>query len=477
MPKTSWKNGRKWKFPVVDGFNNNITFHLDCRIDKGNKKFILRWQSPTDLDPVTGKKKRKSKSYVDYETALRFVKDFEFREGIRNSKAKAKVTFLTDEQLRDAEMAISLIPNGISLKEIADQYNEQLPNKEVSINKLFEEWIEEASRTGLRESSISSRGDRTKEFRETFGYKKAHKITFQDVEEIVFKKLANGKKPSDQTIVNRWSGIRALLNRGIQKGYVRKDGNPCEVSNGFSGVPTPTPVKTFLSIYQTQSLIKNSSEYKNGIMLSYFALACFSGLQPHEIHGGAFRSPNDADPLTWNDINLESDDPEILVSEDRAKTRMARWAPLKEYNLNLQIILNHAKQLNHDLITVKNFKENWRAVTKLSNLNFEASDADKCRRSFATYLWNKEQSMADVQLSKIMGNSPFVLKKHYKNIIKAGEGEKFFSIGVGGKLIRKGVLQNKKQQAMKDLKSKLIELDQINKNFKMKPNDEKDSQS
>lgn len=472
MSKTSWKNGRKWKFPVIDGFNNNITYHLNCRLDKSNKKFILRWVSPTELCSVTGKKKRRSLTFDDYETAFRFVKDFEFSEGIRNSKARPKVTFLTDDQLRDAEMARDILTNGISLKRIAELYNEQLPNTEVTIDKLFKEWIDEALRTGLRESSISSRGDRTKEFRKTFGYKKAHKITFQDVEEIVFKKLANGKKPSDQTIVNRWSGIRSLLNRGIQKGYIRRDGNPCEVSNGFSGIPSPSPVKTFLSIHETQSLIKNSSEYKNGIMLSYFALACFSGLRPHEIHGGAFKSPKGADPLRWNDINLESDDPEILVSEDRAKTRMARWAPIKEYNLNLQIILNHSKQLNHDLITVKNFKENWRAVTKLSDLTFEASDADKCRRSFATYLWNKEQSMADVQLSKIMGNSPFVLKKHYKNIIKAGEGEKFFSIGIGGKLIRKEALLNKKQKVMKDLKSKLIELDQMRKILKNKPNDE-----
>ena len=93
-------------------------------------------------------------------------------------------------------------------------------------------------------------------------------------------------------------------------------------------------------------------------MLSYFSLACFSGLRPHEIHGGAFRSPIGADPLVWEDINLDSSTPEILVPEEKSKTRMTRWAPLKEYNLNLKILLHHARNLGHQLITIKNFKEN-----------------------------------------------------------------------------------------------------------------------
>jgi hypothetical protein len=116
---------------------------------------------------------------------------------------------------------------------------------------------------------------------------------------------------------------------------------------------------------------------------------------------------------------------------------MTRWAPLQEYNHNLQILLSYAKDLKFDLITTKNFKENWRAVVRLSKLTFEGGEADKCRRSFATYLYNKEQTLADVELSKLMGNSPYVLKKHYKSVIKAGEGKKFFKIGPHGKTITK----------------------------------------
>ena len=40
-------------------------------------------------------------------------------------------------------------------------------------------------------------------------------------------------------------------------------------------------------------------------------------------------------------------------------------------------------------------------------------------------------------LAKIMGNSPYVLNKHYKSIIKAGEGSKYFKIGIGGKKLNK----------------------------------------
>ena len=96
-------------------------------------------------------------------------------------------------------------------------------------------------------------------------------------------------------------------------------------------------------------------------------------------------------------------------------------------------LLNHARNLGHDLITTKNFRENWRAVIRDSKLSFKGADEDKCRRSFATYLYNKEHEVADNALAKIMGNSPYVLNKHYKSVIQAGEGAKFFKIGIGGK--------------------------------------------
>lgn len=116
MAKTSWKKGRSFSFPVRDGFNNNIRFRLECQLDKGNKRFVLRWQDPTNLDPQTGKKRSKTKSFKDYESAFQHIKDFEFREDLRNDKAKSRVTFLSESQLRDAEHAISILPNNLTLK-------------------------------------------------------------------------------------------------------------------------------------------------------------------------------------------------------------------------------------------------------------------------------------------------------------------------------------------------------------------------
>jgi integrase len=453
MPNTTWKNGRKFSFPVRDRHGNNINFRLKCQPDKGNKRFVLRWQNPSVLNPITGKKKSEYKNFETYEEAFQYIKNFEFKEDQRNSGAKQRLTFLSDEQLRDAEMAISLLPNDLSLKVVAESYLAELPNKEATINEVYQEWIQEAERANKRSSTISSRKDTTREFRKLYGTKKAHKVTFKDVEAIVFKNLKNGNKPSSQTIKNRWSGIRALMNRAISKGYLRKDGNPCETYNGFSELPSSTPNKNFLTVSQTQALIKNATEYKEGIMLAYFSLACFSGLRPHEIHGDAFRSPKDCDPLTWNDIDLDSDNPEIFVSEEQAKTRLTRWAPLGEHNINLRILLNYAKELGHDLITTKNFKENWRAVVKLSELSFEGSDADSPRRSFASYLHNKNRTIADKELSRIMGNSPYVLNKHYKTIIQSGEGTKYFRIGPSGLLLDENQLLTAKDREIKRLQN------------------------
>ena len=139
------------------------------------------------------------------------------------------------------------------------------------------------------------------------------------------------------------------MNKAINKGYLKKDSNPCEHSNGFSEFSSPTPNKSFLSVEETRNLIEHATEYKDGVMLAYFSLACFSGLRPWEIHGGAFKSPTDCDPLTWDDIDLESKNPEILVSDEHAKTRVTRWAPIQNSNINLKALLLHSKELDHEL--------------------------------------------------------------------------------------------------------------------------------
>jgi hypothetical protein len=448
MTNTRWKKGKKLSFPVRDGYGNDINFRLECQLDKGNKRFVLRWQDPIDVEPHTGKKKSKTKSFKDYDSAFRHVKDFEFREDLRNDKAKSRVTFLSETQLRDAEHAITILPNNLTLKMVVEDFLSQLPTKEATINEIYVEWITEAKRAKKRPSTISSREDRTRDFRATFGGSKAHNINYKHVEQIVFRKLKNGNEPSAQTITNRWRGIRSLMNRAIDKGYVKKGGNPCEHSNGFSELPSPSPNKSFLTIKEAQCLIKHATEYKDGIMLSYFSLACFSGLRPWEIHGGAFKSPVDAAPLTWDDIYLENEHPEILVTEEKSKTRTIRYAPLGDFNINLRNLLIYSKNQGHDLITTKNFKENWRAIVRLSGLSFEGSEADRPRRSFATYLYSKDRNLADRELSRIMGNSPYVLNKHYKSIIKSGEGKKYFSIGPTGKFLPKSKLLSEKEKLM-----------------------------
>ena len=142
-------------------------------------------------------------------------------------------------------MALSTLPNGIKLKDVVDQFVLELPSKEATINEVYEEWMSEGKRSGKRKSSISSREDRTRDFRSTHGNKMAHKITFKDVEEVVFKKLQNGGVPSDRTIINRWSCIRSLMNRAIEKGYVKKMGIHAKLEMDSVNYPPLRPPKHF----------------------------------------------------------------------------------------------------------------------------------------------------------------------------------------------------------------------------------------
>jgi hypothetical protein len=61
-----------------------------------------------------------------------------------------------------------------------------------------------------------------------------------------------------------------------------------------------SPYVVLLSIEETREQIKNVTEYKDGIILDNFSLACFTDLRPNEIHRGGFRLLVSADPLRWS---------------------------------------------------------------------------------------------------------------------------------------------------------------------------------
>lgn len=239
MSKFEWKKGKRKSFPTRDGYGNDINFRLECQLDKGNKRFVLRWQDSTDRDPETGKKKSKTKSFKDYERAYQYVKDFEFREDLRNDKAKKRLTFLSEDQLRDAEIALRRLPNNITLDQLSRNYLKEIPKKEATVEKVLREWIVEAKRANKRPASISSMKDRTRTFVSTFGDTNVHQINYKDVEHVVFRRLKNGAQPTAQTIKNRWSAIRALMNKAINKGYLKEIVIHVNISMDLVNFPPP----------------------------------------------------------------------------------------------------------------------------------------------------------------------------------------------------------------------------------------------
>lgn len=149
--------------------------------------------------------------------------------------------------------------------------------------------------------------------------------------------------------------------------------------------------------------------------MPYVAIGLFAGLRPFEL-----AYPGETLSLRWEDIDFEKGYIKVRAEVD-GKNRITRWVKMSA-NL-MEWLLPHRKRSGKVAMT--------RAAAVVSkDLRkqgvIEKWENDVMRHSFCSYLLAKEQNIGLV--AEQAGNSPEMIRKHYRRPLTQEEGEAWFEI-------------------------------------------------
>ena len=222
-------------------------------------------------------------------------------------------------------------------------------------------------------------------------------VTTADVQ-----KWLDGLKLAPQTAKNFRTVVGTLFSFAESRGYIFKGGNPVDDTEHISA--NGGRIEIFTPDEITALLKAASRDF-----LPVIALGAFAGIRTAEI-----------ERLDWQDINLA--EKFIVISADKAKTASRRIVPIVP-NL-AQWLAPYATQTGKmwkstscDLrfaraVCVKAAKTPWKS--------------NGLRHSFISYRLADIQNAAQVALEA--GNSPNVVFRHYRELVKPSTAKAWFSI-------------------------------------------------
>jgi len=247
---------------------------------------------------------------------------------------------------------------------------------------------------------------------DTWKYKRVNEVTGEMIKNYLNKtKTAKGKHFTNQTKLNRLTKIKQFLNFCMEKPREWVQENPCD---GITIAAESKEVE-ILANSQVLALLEAAMKEKESVramMIPYLALGLFAGLRPEE-----------AQKMHWECIEQLDEEKRIAqvkVPAEISKIGETRYAELSETGWSL--IKPYLKQIG----PIGWSRRAFRRIRDKSGFTSSAWPADCIRHTYASN-WlaiYKERS----HLAEIMGNSPAIIRKHYKRAIPIKDAEAYFEI-------------------------------------------------
>lgn len=168
------------------------------------------------------------------------------------------------------------------------------------------------------------------------------------------------------------------------------------------------------AIFTVEKAVEVLAKVRNDCV-PYVAIGLFAGLRPFEL-----AYPGESKSLRWEDIDFAKDYIKVRAEVD-GKNQIARYVKMPP-NL-IEWLLPYRKRRGKIAMT--------RAAAIVSkDLRqkgvIESWENDVMRHSFCSYLLAKEQNIGLV--AEQAGNSPEMIKRHYRRPLTYEEGEAWFQI-------------------------------------------------
>jgi integrase len=233
-------------------------------------------------------------------------------------------------------------------------------------------------------------------------FAKSFAVDISTVTTAEVQKWLDGLKLSPQSARNFRTVIGTLFSFAESRGYIFKGGNPIEgteqitANGGNIQIFTPDEITALLKAATRE-------------FLPVIALGAFAGLRTAEI-----------ERLEWRDVDLTG--AFITVASDKAKTRSRRLVPVLP-NL-AQWLARYARRKGKIWKGTTNDLQDARAAcVKAAKTPWKDNGL---RHSFISYRLASIQNAAQVALEA--GNSPTMVFKHYREIVKPAAAATWFAV-------------------------------------------------
>jgi integrase len=311
-----------------------------------------------------------------------------------------------------------LTPYGKTVLQACEFFRDHLETEDKrkgshTIESLADKWHDEcAACNDIDRADETLRGIRygRNSLKAVFAGKRILEITTEDI-----RNHLDGLKVSKRrkkNILTRWS---QFFNWSVKNRYASE--NPCAAIT----IKPDTKRVVVFKPEEAQTLME-LCETKFPKMTLFFALALFAGLRPDD--------DSEAQSLVWEDIDLETRT--IFIHAAKTKVNEDRSVPIEDSLYHWLTIHRPAKAKG--LVTEStNFKKRRQAVHiamgyRAQGENEEAGawPQDITRHSYCSY--SLAMGLTKGVVAERSGNSPKIIKKHYKQVVPKSKGLAYWSI-------------------------------------------------
>ncbi len=316
------------------------------------------------------------------------------------SEVVPRPTRLAPDQLTDAESAISRLSHG-SLSEAVEFWEKHHKDVvSVSLKEGIDRFIDSKRIENLRPRSIQTLRNRLGNFAKAREEKPLQDVTFLEIKDWVHEDSVSIREKINRRSVAinffKWAsnGENRLL-----------DINPAE---NLLPIKSDDGEPEVLTLIQVKRLLKAAKEEFNGDLLPYFAIALFGGHRPSAIAG-----------MTWEDVDLEEGT--IRFRSEISKLRERRVQEIPE---NLKAILSKIDREKVSLYPNSNFRKRFEAIRRVANIERWPNDVMRHTALSMMLTYTKDENAT----AYWAGNSPTVLHKKYKGLVKPSEAKSYWEL-------------------------------------------------
>lgn len=314
------------------------------------------------------------------------------------------------------------LPEHVSLSEAVEFYLKRhpigLPAK--TIRKVVDELIESKTNAGKSDVYIKDLNSRLGAFADSFQLRISDVSGKQIEEYIRGLKTLNGDESQRRQLAGRTqNNIRRLVSTlfkfAIKRGYLPKDHDEingvekASVDSGEIEVFSPAELQKLfdacLTRVQERGVWRTREE-----MIPYLAVAAFCGLRAAEIMR-----------LDWSEIHLTGAEKFVEVTAGKAKTASRRTVPITD---NCAAWLERYAKTSGPVINLS--RADKQLFLYLAEKSGVAWKHNGLRHSFISYRLAVVKDVGQVSLEA--GNSPGMVFKHYRQLVRESEAQEWFAI-------------------------------------------------